>query len=56
MDVSYGKCVFLAWDWLSSEDHSKVQRQVGDGLLNDEASNFFIQAEVVLQFYSYSAS
>jgi len=49
---------FLAWDWLSSEDHSKVFKmkwQVGDGLSNSEASNFFIQADVVLHFYSYSA-
>jgi hypothetical protein len=50
---------FVAWDWLSSEDHSKVfkmKRQVGDGLSNNEASNFFIQAEAVLHCYSYSAS
>jgi hypothetical protein len=48
----------LAWDWLSSEDHSKVfkmKQQVSDGLSNNKASNFFIQAEVVLHFYSYSA-
>jgi len=29
----------------------KSSRQAGDGFQNDEASNFSVQAEVVLHFY-----
>lgn len=29
----------------------RCKRHAGDGLQNDEASNFFVRAEVVLHFY-----